>query len=123
MLQPEERIWRVVGLILPGYVATYGQVAALADLPGRSRMVSRWMGMAPSSLSLPWHRVINSRGRISIPKSSEFYSIKRDRLLAEGVQVLEGVVNLKKYTWQPDQVELMFALDNAEPCWEEKGSR
>ncbi|MEM7053659.1 MAG: MGMT family protein, partial [Pseudomonadota bacterium] len=61
------RIWAVVASIPPGCVLNYGEVARLAGLPGRARMIGKALGLAPRSMKLPWFRVVNAQGKISIP--------------------------------------------------------
>ena len=63
----DQRIWQVVALIPPGRVATYGDVARQAGMPGAARRVGRALGALPAGTRLPWHRLINARGRISPP--------------------------------------------------------
>jgi len=46
-------------------VATYGQIATLAGMPGHARQVGYAMHALPSHSTVPWHRVINARGEIS----------------------------------------------------------
>lgn len=62
-----ERIWTVVAAIPVGRVATYGQVAELAGLPRGARAVGLAMARLPAGTRLPWHRVINATGKVSIP--------------------------------------------------------
>ncbi|MEH6577863.1 MAG: MGMT family protein [Amphritea sp.] len=95
-----ERIWLVVGLIPSGRVISYGQVAQMAGLPGRARMVGRCLGQLPEGSALPWHRVINARGEISLPVGSESYCLQVARLQEEGVAVLKGKIRLSMYGWQ-----------------------
>ncbi len=95
-----QRIWQVVASIPPGKVATYGQVAKLAGLGNGARMVGRTLGDLPEGSSLPWFRVINSQGRISLPAGSA-YDRQRDCLAAEDVILVNGRVNLRLYQWQP----------------------
>lgn len=95
-------IYAVVSRIPRGKVATYGQVAGLAGLPGRARLV----GYALSSLndpSVPWHRVINARGEVSLRSGgSEADEVQRLRLEAEGVEFdARGRVDLARYRWRP----------------------
>ncbi|MDQ3283053.1 MAG: MGMT family protein, partial [Acidobacteriota bacterium] len=63
-----ERIWSVVRRIPRGRVATYGQIAELADLEGPARQVGYALHNLPEPSDVPWHRVINARGEIS-PRS------------------------------------------------------
>ena len=69
----QEKIWQVVHQIPRGKVASYGQVARLAELPGYARYVGYVMKNLPAGTKLPWHRVVNSQGRISFPQSSAQY--------------------------------------------------
>ncbi len=95
----EERIWRVVASIPPGTVATYGQVAELADLPRGARHVGRTLATLPTGSRLPWHRVINAAGRSSLTGAAG----RRQRALLrdEGVVVNRGRVDLGRFRWRP----------------------
>ena len=95
------RIWQVVSQIPAGKVATYGQVAQLAGLPRAARLVGNCLHGLPADTRLPWHRVINAQGKISLPARSAAYRKQRDRLAAEGVTMLKGKVSLARYQWQP----------------------
>ena len=57
-------IYAVVGRIPEGSVATYGQVASLAGLPGRARLVGYALSALAGRSTIPWHRVVNAQGRI-----------------------------------------------------------
>ena len=85
------RIWQTVQLIPYGKVACYGQIADLAGLPGRARMVGKVLGKVPEGgwqgRSVPWFRVINSQGKISFAVGSEDFERQRGCLLGEGVMV------------------------------------
>lgn len=94
-----QQIYHVVSLIPSGCVASYGQVADLAGLPGRARLVGRLLKTTPSSLSLPWHRVVKSDGRIAVDGNSAV--TQKDALLAEGVVVIGNKVNMQRFRWQP----------------------
>ena len=96
-----ESIWQVVHMIPSGKVATYGQVAALAELPKAARFAGTSLKGLPKATSIPWHRVINAKGRISLPPSSESYQEQHQRLTQEGVLILNGRVALKDYQWEP----------------------
>ncbi|MFT4676702.1 MAG: methylated-DNA-protein-cysteine methyltransferase-like protein [Patiriisocius sp.] len=90
-------VWQIVHAIPEGNVATYGQVARLAGMPQQSRMVGRILAGLPKGSKIPWHRVINSQGKISNPNPSR----QIERLAAEGVVLLNGRVKLTTYQWQP----------------------
>lgn len=96
-----EKIWHTVARIPRGCVATYGQVARLAGLGRRARLVGHALHRAPDHYDLPWHRVINARGRISFPADSEQYARQHDRLEAENILIIEGKIDLQQYRWRP----------------------
>ena len=97
----EEQIWQVVRLIPRGRVATYGQVAALAGLPGGARKVGRTMSRLPNGTRLPWHRVVNASGRISLPIGSAGHREQKRRLEREGVAFVAGRLSLARFRWRP----------------------
>ena len=104
-------VWDVVEGIPAGYVLTYGQVASLAGMPNGARRVSGALSLAPKNRRLPWHRVINAQGKISIPKESEWYKRQKDLLQDEGVVLLKGKVDLQKYGWSGVVDHLMWYPD------------
>ena len=89
---PRERIWQVVSMIPPGKVASYGQVAALAELPAHARFVGTLMARLPPDTRLPWHRVVNASLRISARGDPDGEAEQRRRLAAEGVSLIGGRV-------------------------------
>jgi methylated-DNA-protein-cysteine methyltransferase-like protein len=94
-----DKIWKVVSQIPYGRVATYGQIAELAGLEGNARLAGYAMHAVKPERKLPWHRVINSQGRISLIGPSA----KRQRKLleAEGIEFSpSGRIALKKFGWQ-----------------------
>jgi methylated-DNA-protein-cysteine methyltransferase related protein len=81
-----ERIYAAVRRIPYGAVATYGDVAAAAGLAGHARLVGYALHALPSSTTVPWHRVINARGRISLRRGVAGGDLAQRFLLeAEGV--------------------------------------
>lgn len=100
-----ERIWETVASIPRGRVATYGQVAELAGLGRRARLVGHALQRAPASLGLPWHRVINARGQIAFPKNHANRRRQLARLRAEDVALRDGRVDLGRYRWRPGAAE------------------
>ena len=91
----------VVRQIPSGHVATYGQVALVAGLPGRARQVGYAMSSVPDDSDVPWHRVINAKGAVSHRSGgSTFETIQRTLLEAEGVVFDDrGRVDLDRYQW------------------------
>jgi methylated-DNA-protein-cysteine methyltransferase-like protein len=88
-LSSYQRIYQAVRKIPRGRVATYGDVAAMAGLPGRARQVGYALHALPDGSPVPWHRVINAAGRISLPMAAGGLE-QRLRLLAESVPVDQG---------------------------------
>ena len=84
------KIWEVVGTIPRGKVASYGQVARMAGLPGRARLVGTALKQLPDDSQVPWHRVINAAGKISFPPTSPDWERQHQRLLDEGVILVRG---------------------------------
>jgi len=98
--EPEDRyqrIWEVVAGIPSGCVLNYGEVARLAGLPGRARLVGMALGRAPKSMKLPWHRVVNAQGGISFRPDGAKYRRQRELLEAEGVEFVDDTIDLDKH--------------------------
>lgn len=83
-------------------MATYGQVATLAGLPGRARLVGYALAALPTHSAVPWHRVINAQGRSSLERDPGGSGIRqRQRLEAEGVTFVGRRVVLGRFQWKP----------------------
>jgi len=103
-----EKIWRVVARVPRGRVATYGQIARMAGLLNGARTV----GWAMRALSedrriggrrVPWHRVINAQGAISLRGGEDGGGAPRQAaaLRREGITVLRGGrIDLGRYLWR-----------------------
>jgi methylated-DNA-protein-cysteine methyltransferase related protein len=92
---------RAIRSVPRGRVATYGQIAALAGREHGARGVAWILHSSAEAAGLPWHRVIGSPGRISLPRGRGFEE-QKERLVAEGVAVGPGGrVDLKRYQWEP----------------------
>jgi len=91
----QEEIWQWVHAIPPGKVATYGQIARLAGIPNKPRVVGTVLRRLPPGSRLPWYRVVNAAGRISNPNPES----QQDLLAKEGVILVSGRINLKLYQW------------------------
>ncbi len=90
----------VVNRIPRGRVASYGQVAQLAGLPGRARLVGRILSRLPDNSNIPWQRVVNARGEISLAEDSDAYRRQRQLLEQEGV-LFSGRRTMRQYRWRP----------------------
>ncbi|MCK4577667.1 MAG: MGMT family protein [Candidatus Marinimicrobia bacterium] len=91
-------VYETVGTIPRGQVATYGQVARAAGLPGHARMVGYALHVLPEDTEVPWHRVINAKGEISLDRQLGPGRLQQLLLEAEGVFFNENrKVNLRQY--------------------------
>jgi methylated-DNA-protein-cysteine methyltransferase-like protein len=97
-----DRIYSVVRRIPGGRVATYGQVAKLAGLGGNARQVGYALHAMVTDRPVPWHRVINSRGEVSLRKEPGSDQLQRECLEREGVVFsVAGRIDLPRYRWKP----------------------
>lgn len=101
-----QQIYDVVKLIPRGRVATYGQVALWAGLPGHARLAGYALFNLPKDQQgeVPWQRVINAQGRISYSEARQGHDhLQRELLEAEGVVFSErGKVSFAEFGWQPE---------------------
>jgi len=82
-----------------GKVATYGQIGALAGKPTGARQVSRILHAMSRKHRLPWHRVVNKQGRISLPPF-DGYEVQKARLESEGIVFdAHDRIDLDRYLW------------------------
>ena len=97
-----KRIYAVTRRIPRGRVATYGQVAHLAGLPGHARQVGYALHAMATDRPVPWHRVINARGEVSERSHPGADVAQRVFLEREGVVFdAAGRVDLERYQWRP----------------------
>lgn len=99
-----QEIYDVVRRIPPGRVATYGQVASLAGLPGHARQVGYALHALPENSAVPWHRVVNAKGGISARAVPGAELVQRNLLVHEGVRLnARGQVSLAQVRWTPSK--------------------
>ena len=101
-------VWQVVRGIPHGHVLTYGEVARLAGMGRAARRVSQAMRRAPRSMKLPWHRVINAQGKISIPQDNPWHQRQKELLEQEGVVFLNGKIDLERFGYQGALDQLLW---------------
>jgi methylated-DNA-protein-cysteine methyltransferase-like protein len=117
-----DRIYAIVRLIPPGTVATYGQVAELAGLIGKPRLVGYALYRVAPEADVPWQRVINAKGEVShsaLRNGSDH--LQQAILEAEGIEFdPKGRIDLTRYRWRPSDdllaqaAELLLALGATE---------
>ena len=97
-----ERIYRAVRRVPTGRVTTYGAIARMAGLPRQARLVGYALSALHGTSALPWHRIINAQGRLSLERAGRASGLtQRMRLEREGVRVdAAGRVSLAKYGWR-----------------------
>ena len=91
----------VIRRIPKGWVATYGQVAALAGLPRRARLVGHILQHLDPATDIPWHRVVNAKGEVSYSLSRNGGDVLQQRLLEkEGIEFdRRNRFNLERFRW------------------------
>lgn len=99
-----ERVYKIVKIIPKGKVMTYGQIAGIISTPRAARMVGFAM-RACLDKNVPWQRIINSQGMISIVNPLASKQLQAELLKREGVKVIfqQGnyYIDLKKYLYHP----------------------
>jgi methylated-DNA-protein-cysteine methyltransferase-like protein len=97
------RIYRVVARIPRGRVATYGQIAELAGMPRAARQVGYALAaLRDDARAIPWHRVLNARGEVSVRSEPGFEDLQRMLLEREGVRFnAQGRVAFDRVLWSP----------------------
>lgn len=93
-----EDVLDIIKMIPKGKVMTYGQIAALANSPRGARQVSRILHSMSSKHKLPWHRVINSKGSISLTGEPGY--VQENMLLSEGIEVENKKIDLQKHLFK-----------------------
>jgi len=92
-------VFQVIAQIPKGNVATYGQIASLAGMPGAARYVGHCLRGLPKGSKLPWQRVIGAGGRIVFPAGTDAFERQSACLRKEGVIVNNGRISLKQFQW------------------------
>ncbi|MDA3851103.1 MAG: MGMT family protein [Spirochaetaceae bacterium] len=93
---------KIISSIPKGKVMSYGQIAILAGSPRGARQVVRLLHSSSDKYRLPWHRVINGQGKISLDLHSDG-ELQVQLLESEGIEIgLIGKIDINKYRWNPD---------------------
>jgi methylated-DNA-protein-cysteine methyltransferase related protein len=104
-------VWDIVRQVPRGVVTTFGQIASMIppppdiDAKDYQKLAPRWVGDAMNAVSridertVPWHRVINSKGGISLPEDSVSAALQRARLREENLLDARELVDLDQYSW------------------------
>ena len=101
MQESSKRIIKVICSIPTGHVLSYGEVARRAGFGNGARRVARLLHSASEKHKLPWHRVINSQGKLSL--TGEAYNVQRALLQSEGIEFgPDDKIDLAKYAPHQD---------------------
>ncbi|MEA9390819.1 MGMT family protein [Acerihabitans sp. TG2] len=93
-----QRVFHIIDAIPYGKLTTYGEVARLAGSPRAARQVGGILSRLPCGSRLPWHRVVNRHGAISL--AGDGFIRQKAALEAEGVKVdNDGRIALADYRW------------------------
>jgi methylated-DNA-protein-cysteine methyltransferase-like protein len=95
----DRAVYRLVKRVPPGRVATYGQIAALLDAPRAARAVGYAMKRCPQGNGVPWQRLLNARGGVSLRANVSGMITQRILLEREGVSFRHDRVDLNRYRW------------------------
>ena len=95
-----QRVYQVVRMIPPGQVASYGQIAEIVSHRRAARTVGWALNGLPDGSDVPWQRVINARGEISLGRRGNAAAAQRALLEKEGIVFdSNGRVDLARYQW------------------------
>jgi len=100
-----DRVYEFVRMVPRGYVVTYGQVALELGAPAAARAVGYALHFLPGDTDVPWWRVINASGGISLKGRGEAAEVQRRQLEGDGVRFEGGgTINLRRYRWIPPEM-------------------
>jgi methylated-DNA-protein-cysteine methyltransferase-like protein len=107
-----EQVYRLIRQVPVGKVTSYGAIARMLGNPRAARTVGWALHSLPESSDVPWHRVVNSRGRISTSWQEHSIGLQRALLEAEGIEFDENdIIDLNRFGWAglawPDIEELL----------------
>lgn len=93
-----QRVYQILATIPEGNVASYGDIAFLADSPRAARQVGLILKRLPQGTRLPWHRVVSHKGILSLTGPS--FVRQHEALVAEGIEISgEGEIDMTRYRW------------------------
>lgn len=100
----KDKVIQIIRLVPPGKVVSYGQVAAYAGVPRAAREVGWVLNGTQDPDSLPWWRVLNNKGYLSIRGNQEVdKNLQRKLLESEGIEVMDDfTLDMEKYRWKLD---------------------
>lgn len=100
----KEKVYQFLLLIPKGKVVTYKQIAAAIGNPGLARVVGNILHENPDENKYPCYKVVNFQGRLAPNFVFGGAEKQREKLMSEGIEVIDGRVDLKKYQWREYEV-------------------
>ena len=104
----DAQVRQMISQIPAGKVATYGQIADLCEMPRGARRVGYVLRSTPDGETVPWHRVVNSKGQSSFPVDSNKYEEQISRLAEEGVVFIGKKIDLLQCQWKISLADILF---------------
>ncbi len=95
----DESVYEYLKTVPRGKVVTYGMIARAIGRPRAARQVGNALHRNPSPVAIPCHRVVNREGRLAPAFAFGGTEVQARLLRAEGVDVTDGYVDIKKYIW------------------------
>ncbi len=121
--ETHRKIFRTVRSIPGGKVATYGEVAELSGLYGQARLVGYALHSLPSDSDVPWHRVINAQGKISLSDIDGMYELQKKLLRKEGVVFIRDRIDLSRFGWVRGSNKAMLRIATIQRQWRRSNAR
>ena len=100
----QEAVFMVTARIPQGKVATYGQIAEMIGKPKSAQAVGNALHRNRDPIKVPCHRVVNRHGELAAHFGMGGAAVQKERLLAEGVTVIDGKVDVVKYQWDSEKI-------------------
>ena len=100
MMNLDKKIFEAVKQIPRGHVATYGQIAELLGDKKLARFVGNVLHKNKNQFDVPCYRVVNAKGKLSSSYAFGGMSEQEKLLRRDGVEVIDGKVDLIKYAWE-----------------------
>ncbi len=98
-----KQIYQIVKKIPHGCVATYGQIAQLLGIRNGARQIGYALSALPNPDEVPWHRVVNAKGEISMRSNPDYAVLQRELLREEGIEFdVSKRISLQRYLWRPE---------------------
>ena len=96
----KEQVYRILQSIPNGMVVTYGQIAKMLGNKNYARIVGNILHANPDGEKYPCYKVVNSKGHLAHRYTFGGIEKQKEKLEADGIEVIDYKVDLKKYQWK-----------------------